>query len=62
MKTLIQKRSRKSNVLNTPIFTGKASFMCQLVQVIVSSYLVKHRSDVAVEVFFKEITVFVCLH
>ena len=61
MKTLIQKRSRKGNVLHTHISTGKASFMCQLIQVIVSSYLAKHRSDVAVEVFFNEITIFVCL-
>lgn len=62
MKTLIQKRSRKSNIMNTHISTGKASFMSQLGQVLVSSYLVKHRSDVAVKVVFDEIPIFVCLY
>lgn len=48
--------------MNTHISTGKASFMSQLGQVLVSSYLVKHRSDVAVKVVFDEIPIFVCLY
>ena len=37
--------------MNTHISTGKANFMCQLGQVLVSSYLVKHQSDIAEGIF-----------